>query len=156
MIIKIIPETPEEAKSFNSTQHSGVKEFFICGIEEDEDDGVSEFHDWKGSYRFLIGSLAHYSSEIIAEKCQKAMPQGLEQSLQNIRILPPEGMEETEETEKEEGDEFPPVPSTLVPGEGLKIVHADVSNPEIDVLTDIADLTEPPPAGHDLIEKNDK
>ena len=142
MIIKIIPETPEEAKSFKSTQHAGVQEFFMCGIDQDDDGNIGEFHDWKGGYRFLIGSLAYYS-EIISDERRNKMSANLGQSLQNIRILPPD-------EEDEEMPEMSPFPATSVPGEGLKLVTAEVEEPEIEVLEDL------PEVGHDLDEKNDK
>ena len=133
MIIKVIPETAEEAKAFTATEHSGVKEFFMCGVEQDEEGHVSEFHDWKGGYKFLIGNLAYYK-EVIADERRSKQTSGFNPNM--LRVMPPAGAEmpETED------------PKAAFAGQPLKMVTADVQEPKVEVITDL------PEPGHDLEE----
>lgn len=64
MIIQLIPENADEERDIGEVEHKKIKEFFICGVEEDEDGSISDFHNWRGSYKFLIGSLSYFWEEI--------------------------------------------------------------------------------------------
>lgn len=69
MIIKIIPETKEEkeryeAKGLDSLELSNVREFMFFGNQIDNNGELSDFHEWHGSYRYLMGSL-NYFYEVI-------------------------------------------------------------------------------------------
>ncbi len=87
MIIKIIPETDIEKQSMQKVEHTGVKEFLIFGSKQDKEDGLSDFHDWKGSYRYLEGSLYHFLTTITEEKKSK---KGMQQRSNNeIDLIPP-------------------------------------------------------------------
>jgi hypothetical protein len=68
MIIKIIPETDAEKAKLKSVEHHGVKEFFMFGSEVDEDDSVLDFHDWTGSFNYLIRNLCYYLHKIEVEE----------------------------------------------------------------------------------------
>ena len=71
MIIKIIPETPEEKLRAKEVVHIGVKDFFFCGNKQavhQEDSDVTDFHDWRGTYKFLEGSLLYYNNIIKEER----------------------------------------------------------------------------------------
>lgn len=71
MKIKITPENDVEKQRMKEVTHTGVKEFFITGSKE-TNDNFEEFNDWKGSYRFLIGSLYYFLSQITEEQHAKA------------------------------------------------------------------------------------
>lgn len=99
MIIKIIPEEGED--HIQEIEHKNIHEFFIFGNKKDEDGDFADFHDWKGSYRYLLGSLAYFSEEIKDEK--KASSQSTPSNIKNvvkpqIEIKPPtEDVEDVEE-----------------------------------------------------------
>ena len=62
MIIKMIPETDEERqryaqKGIPEVEHRGVREFMIFGNKVDAEGDLADFHEWHGSYRYLLGSL---------------------------------------------------------------------------------------------------
>jgi len=67
MIIKLIPE---DGDTFDAVEHYGVKEFFICGVKDNED-GREDFNDWKGGYKFLIGNLFYFLNQIQSEQESK-------------------------------------------------------------------------------------
>jgi hypothetical protein len=72
MIIKITPENEFEAQRMQEVEHTGIKEFFIFGNKLDNEGSLIDFHDWKGSYRYLEGSLYHFLTTITEEKKKKA------------------------------------------------------------------------------------
>ena len=65
MIIKIIPE---EGDTISEVEHKNVNEFFIFGNKKDDDGDLVDFHDWKGAYRYLLGSLAYFEDVIKDER----------------------------------------------------------------------------------------
>jgi hypothetical protein len=71
MIIKIIPETEMEKAKVNEVEHYGVSEFFIFGNKRDEGGDLIDFHDWKGGYRYLVGSLYYFLKLISGEQKEK-------------------------------------------------------------------------------------
>ena len=83
MIIKLIPETDMEKARLQEVEHSGVGEFFIFGNKRDNDGTLLDFHDWNGSYRYLIGSI-YYFTQLLSDEQQIKMGQerGPEISLQ--------------------------------------------------------------------------
>jgi len=109
MIIKIIPE---EGEKVTEVEHHNVKEFFIFGNKKDTDGDFVDFHDWKGSYRYLMGSLAYFNETIKDEKTNPSMQQVPPQA-KEIKLAPPtedievesevieEVVEEKESKEKE-------------------------------------------------------
>jgi hypothetical protein len=68
MIIKIIPETDQEKLKREELEFSGVKEFFMFGTSVEEEETARNFHEWNGSYRYLLGSLNYFYEEILEEK----------------------------------------------------------------------------------------
>lgn len=69
MIIKMIPETNEEISRFESkgvteVEHVGVREFCIFGNKIDAEGDLADFHEWHGSYRYLLGSLDFFYQTI--------------------------------------------------------------------------------------------
>jgi hypothetical protein len=69
MIIKFIPETDQEKDSFAKNNvdeivHENVKEYMVFGNKIDEEGDSLDFHEWKGSYRYLLGSLEYFSKII--------------------------------------------------------------------------------------------
>lgn len=66
MIIKIIPENETEARKHPATEFNGVKEFFIVGTSD-----TNEFHEWEGSYTYLMDSLNHFHDVIFEEKINR-------------------------------------------------------------------------------------
>lgn len=72
MIIKIIPETEAEKAKHEEVTFSGVKEFFVMGVHRDEDDHLVDFHQWEGSYKFLMTSLQWYH-QLIEDERQEAL-----------------------------------------------------------------------------------
>lgn len=67
MIIKIIPENDIERANIQAVEHTGIKEFFIFGNKKDREGDVVDFHDWRGSYRYLEGSI-YYFLDVISEE----------------------------------------------------------------------------------------
>jgi len=90
MIIKLIPETDMEKARLQEVEHTGVGEFFIFGNKRDNDGTLMDFHDWNGSYRYLIGSI-HYFTQLLADEQSMKMSQqsGPEISLQPQAQQPP-------------------------------------------------------------------
>ena len=60
MIIRLIPETEEEKARAGEIEIKGVNEFFVYGNNVTEDGRYNEFHEWTGSYRYLMGTLQYY------------------------------------------------------------------------------------------------
>ena len=77
MKIKIVPESEEEKSRYgdNGVEYSNVKEFFIFGNNIDEDKDFSDFHEWHGSYRYLMGSLMYFY-ETLRSKQSESMSTG--------------------------------------------------------------------------------
>lgn len=68
MIIKIIPETDAEKAKLKKVEHHGVKEFLVFGLKRDEDGTNIEFHDWTGSFTYLIRSLCYFLHRVETEE----------------------------------------------------------------------------------------
>lgn len=81
MIIKIIPETEAEKAKIQEAEHYNVKEFLIFGNKKDGDGELVDFHDWSGSYRYLLGSI-HYFSNFITDEQNSKQSRGTEIQLQ--------------------------------------------------------------------------
>lgn len=62
MIIKIIPETEEEKNRMGEEEieYNNVKEFFIFGNKEEDDKSIFDFHEWFGSFRYIMGNLKYF------------------------------------------------------------------------------------------------
>lgn len=71
MIIKIIPETDIEKAKHKAIEFSGVKEFFLVGNRKDEDGYMIDFHEWEGSYRYLLTSL-HWFYKVIDDEREES------------------------------------------------------------------------------------
>jgi hypothetical protein len=72
MIIKLIPENQAEKdnvfKGEESITHNGVKNYFIMGLKNDEDGTAKDFHEWSGSYRYLVANLGYFYEIINDER----------------------------------------------------------------------------------------
>jgi len=69
MIIQMIPETEEERlryqeKGVAKIEHTGVREFLFFGNKIDSENDLTDFHEWHGSYRYLMGSLNYFYESI--------------------------------------------------------------------------------------------
>ena len=73
MKIIIIPETEEEQERMGeeSVEISNINEFLIFGNNVTEDGKYNDFHEWTGSYRYLLGSLQYYAN-IVNDERQEA------------------------------------------------------------------------------------
>ena len=65
MIIKLIPETEAEKKEYekkglSEIEHNGVQEFMFFGNKIDAEGDLADFHEWHGSFRYLMGSLNYF------------------------------------------------------------------------------------------------
>ena len=65
MIIRLVPETQAEkeayaAKGITEIEHNGVKEYMIFGNKVDNDGDLADFHEWHGSFRYLMGTLDYF------------------------------------------------------------------------------------------------
>jgi hypothetical protein len=87
MIIKIIPENDIEKQKIQEVEHSGVQEFFIFGNKKDKDEELLDFHDWNGSYRYLIGSLHYFTGLLSSEQSDASSQKGQETQI-NLKTLP--------------------------------------------------------------------
>jgi len=72
MIIKIMPENDIERAKMKEVEHTGVKEFFIFGNKKDSESDLIDFHDWSGSYRYLVGSLYYFTGLLADEQAGKS------------------------------------------------------------------------------------
>ena len=70
MIIRVIPETDEERAKTEEATIVNVKEFFLFGNHVTEDGHFNDFHEWTGSYRYLMGTLLYYYEEINDERAE--------------------------------------------------------------------------------------
>jgi hypothetical protein len=78
MQIKLIPETESERLRFGDegeVVHTGVQDYFLAGVRKDEDSDMVDFHDWRGQYRFLLGSLQYFYEVLNDERRQKGSRQ---------------------------------------------------------------------------------
>jgi hypothetical protein len=69
MIVKLIPETDEERQRYQQKgvaeiEHAGVREYMLFGNKIDSEGDLADFHEWHGSYRYLMGSLNYFYEEI--------------------------------------------------------------------------------------------
>lgn len=71
MIIKLIPETDVERQNMQEEELTGVKEFFIFGNKQEED-GMADFHNWRGNHRYLLSGLTYFYEIINDERREKA------------------------------------------------------------------------------------
>lgn len=62
MIIKVIRE--EGDNKVTEVEHHNVKEFFILGNKKDDNGDILDFHDWKGSPKYLLSSLLYHMETI--------------------------------------------------------------------------------------------
>ena len=81
MIIKIIPETEQEkkayaAKGMDEAEHKGIREYMLFGNKIDEDGDLADFHEWHGSFRYLMGGLDFFY-QTINDKRQAQHPEAL-------------------------------------------------------------------------------
>ena len=68
MKIVVIPETDEEKSRFVIAEHENVTEFLLFGNKVVPDRGDVDFHDWRGSYRYLLGSISWFEEELKEER----------------------------------------------------------------------------------------
>lgn len=71
MIIRIIPETPEEKKSVNKLEWKGVHDYMVFGVHQDDDGHFIDFHSWRGRHQFLIGNLQYFYEQVNGERAFK-------------------------------------------------------------------------------------
>ena len=106
MIIKIIPETEEEKARSSEVEYSDVKEFFLMGnnvLHEENGSRLNEFHEWTGSYRYLIGTMSYYIEVINDERRgAQSRPRPPSQVAPQLRMIEPEV--DQPEDGNEEGD----------------------------------------------------
>jgi len=131
MIIKIIPETDVEKMRMQEVEHTGVKEFFIFGSKKDADADLLDFHDWSGSYRYLVGSLYYFTKHLSDEqesKGSKGANQPVEVNIQAPAQLP-----------------FPPqvIPSELekdAEGQNGLVKKSNAQDGEIEGVVEVAEV----------------
>jgi len=68
MIIKLIPETEQERLRSTEVEIRNINEFFLMGNNVTDEGDINEFHEWTGSYRYLMGTLQYYSEVINDER----------------------------------------------------------------------------------------
>jgi len=77
MIIKLIPETEEEKnrfrENFSSDEivHEGINEFFLFGNKLVNNVQLTDFHEWTGSPRYLMGNLRYFYEVVNDERRMK-------------------------------------------------------------------------------------
>ena len=125
MKITITPETPAEKKAFKTVEHTDVKEYLLFGNEQDEEGAIIDFHDWKGSYRYLIGSLYYFMQTMKTELSEKNTQEP--PNLQTVQITPemlglPTEEKLSEIEKKLQNTKIPGVSSATTPH--LKLAHS--------------------------------
>ena len=142
MIIKIIPETQAEKEKIQEAEHHNVREFLIFGNKKDADGELIDFHDWSGSYRYLLGSI-HYFSNFIAGEQNSKSGRGPELQLQPKMASQPPQLIKKGETEgplqvvEVDGDATKEAPS-------LKIVGKDEKAEEVVEVEEVKEAIEKP------------
>ena len=72
MIIKLIPETEAEKSVMQEEELVGVRDFFIFGAKQEEE-GMADFHNWRGNHRYLLSGLTYFYEVINDERREKNM-----------------------------------------------------------------------------------
>lgn len=65
MIIRLIPEGNENS---NEIEIRGVKEFMLFGNNISDEGKLVDFHEWTGSFKYLLGSMSYYHEVINDER----------------------------------------------------------------------------------------
>lgn len=118
MKIKIIPENDAEKQKFkqkfnaDKIEHTGVKEYLIFGNKTDKNDFL-DFHEWTGSYRYLLSSLSYFYEVINDHRREESKPS-------NIEISDPRLLRKNNQINLEIEDENPKM-----------IKRGEVDNPNI-------------------------
>lgn len=97
MIIKLIPENDFEKQKFrdkfgaDKIEHKGVREYLIFGNKVEGARDILDFHEWVGSYRYLMSGL-YYFQEIINDERKSGISSAIPTVVQNepLTILNPE------------------------------------------------------------------
>jgi len=71
MRIQIIPETEAEKQKIETLEHTGIREFMLFGKKVDSDGQAVDVHEWTGSYRYLIGSMAFFQEVLNDERRER-------------------------------------------------------------------------------------
>jgi len=105
MIIKLIPETEQEKQRSSEVEIKNVREFFIMGNNVSDEGNYNEFHEWTGSYRYLMGTLQYYF-EVINDERREAQNRRKMNStvMPQMRIIEPE----VDDPDEADGDEQGP------------------------------------------------
>lgn len=83
MKIKIIPENDAEKRRFqekfgsDKIEHTGVKEYFIFGNKFEKNASL-DFHEWTGSYRYLLSSLSYFYEIVNDQRKAESKPSNME------------------------------------------------------------------------------
>lgn len=85
MIIKLIAETEEEKKHFEDKGleeivHAGVRDFLVFGNKSGNNER-EDFHEWNGSYRYLMGSLNYFYQFINDERKKSGYPMSIKKNI---------------------------------------------------------------------------
>jgi hypothetical protein len=90
MIIKLIPETDAEKDRFqeqfgsDKIVHKNVKEYFIFGNKKGND-GLLDWHEWTGSYKYLISNLKYFC-EVINDERREHSPDSQPKMRQPLNV----------------------------------------------------------------------
>ena len=90
MIIKLIPETDAEKRKFqdqfgsDKIVHKNVREYFFFGNKKGND-GLADFHEWSGSYRYLMSSLKYFE-EVISDERREHGPDSRPKTRQPLNV----------------------------------------------------------------------
>ena len=71
MQIKLIPETDAEKAKYGGMDevvHADVHEFLMFGNKIDTDGDLTDFHEWAGQPRYLLGSLQYFYETLNDER----------------------------------------------------------------------------------------
>jgi hypothetical protein len=99
MIIRLIPETAEEKSRSSEIEIKNVREFFVMGNNVTEEGMHNEFHEWTGSYRYLLGTLSYYNEVINDERREAQAKRSFNSPVApQLRVI-------DAETDETEGDE---------------------------------------------------
>jgi len=86
MIITIMPENDIERAKMEGVTHTGVNEFFLFGNKKYNENELMDFHDWSGSYVYLVGKLNYFTGMLTGEQLGKSSNKPTENEPTEIKI----------------------------------------------------------------------
>lgn len=82
MKIVVIPETEEEKRRFQIAEHEHVSDFLLFGKKMTAESGMTDFHDWRGAYRYISTNLEYFMNEVKEVRMKEITKELIQELLQ--------------------------------------------------------------------------